>query len=140
MITRTGSAQWKGGVKDGQGTVSTESGALSATPYSFSGRFEGESGTNPEELIGAAHAACFSMALSQMLGEAGVSDVTIDTKSAVSVEKVADGFEVTKVNLSVHVAAKGDEAAIRDAAKKAETGCPISKLMNAQISMDLTVN
>ncbi len=140
MITRSGSARWKGGIRDGHGTVSTESGALSDRRYSFGTRFEDEAGTNPEELIGAAHAACFSMALSLILGEAGVRDVTIDTSSAVSVEKLAGGFEVTKVHLRVHVNGTGDEAVIREAAKQAETGCPISKLMKAPISMDLTVN
>ncbi len=140
MITRTGSARWTGGIKEGKGTVSTQSGVLSDRRYSFGTRFEDEPGTNPEELVGAAHAACFSMALSGILAGAGVTDVTIDTTSAVSVEKLADGFAVTRVHLTVHVTGTGDEDAIREGAKQAEAGCPISKLMKAPISMDLTVN
>ena len=139
MITRTGSAKWQGGIKDGKGEVSTESSVLSGQPYGFNTRFEGQPGTNPEELIGAAHAACFSMALSKQLGDAGVTDALIETSSAVSLDKDGDGFTVKKVHLTTRVSGNGEEAAIRKAAEAAKAGCPISKLLNAEITMDLTV-
>lgn len=138
MSTRTGSAQWQGGIKDGKGTVSTESGVLNS-PYGFGTRFGDEKGTNPEELIGAAHAACFSMALSGQLEKAGVKDARIETTSAVTLEKQGDGFAVTRVHLTTQVSGQGDEAAIRQAAEAAKAGCPISKLLNAEITMDLTM-
>lgn len=138
-ITKTGSAKWQGEIKTGKGEVSTESGALKSQPYGFATRFEGQPGTNPEELIGAAHAACFSMALSKQLGDAGVTDVTIDTTSAVTLDKKGEGFAVTKVHLTTTVSGQGDEAKIREAAQKAKEGCPISQLLNAEITMDLTV-
>ena len=138
-IIKSGSAKWQGGIKDGKGEVSTESGALSAQPYGFATRFEGVPGTNPEELIGAAHASCFSMALSLQLQNAGVTDVKIETTSAVSLDKQGEGFAVTKVHLTTSVSGTGDEAAIRQAAEAAKAGCPISKLLNAEITMDLTV-
>lgn len=139
MITKTGSAKWQGGLKDGKGEVSTQSGALSAQPYGFNVRFEDKPGTNPEELIGAAHAACFSMALSNALQGAGVTDVTIETTSAISLDKDAGGFTITKAALTTRVSGKGDRAAIEKAAKEAETGCPVSKLMKAEITLDLTI-
>ena len=138
-ITKTGSARWQGGIKDGKGEVSTESGALSGLAYGFNTRFEDGQGTNPEELIGAAHAACFSMALSGQLEKAGVKDARIETTSAVTLEKQGDGFAVTRVHLTTQVSGQGDEAAIRQAAEAAKAGCPISKLLNAEITMDLTV-
>lgn len=138
-ITRTGSAKWQGGIKDGKGEVSTESGALSAQPYGFAMRFEGAKGTNPEELIGAAHAACFSMALSGQLEKAGVRNARIESSSAVTIEKDGDGFTITKAHLTTRVSGEGDKAAIREAAEAAKTGCPVSKLLNAEVTMDLTV-
>ncbi len=123
MIKRKGSAAWQGGIKDGSGTVSTESGALSELPYSFAKRFEGEKGTNPEELIGAAHASCFSMALSLILGEAGVKSPKIEATSTVKLDKAADGFAITAVHLDVTIAADGaDGATLLDCADKAKAG------------------
>ena len=139
MITRTGSAKWQGGIKDGKGEVSTESSVLSGQPYGFNMRFEGVKGSNPEELIGAAHAACFSMALSKILGDAGVTDVTIDTRSDVSLDKEGDGFAIKTVKLTTTISGKGDEATILKAAEAAKSGCPVSKLLNAEISMDAKV-
>lgn len=138
-ITKSGSAKWQGGLRDGKGEVSTESGALASQPYGFATRFEDAKGTNPEELIGAAHAACFSMALSKQLGDAGMTDARIETTSAITLDQKDGGFAVTKVHLTTNVSASGDEAAIRKAAEEAKAGCPISKLLNAEISMDLTV-
>ena len=139
-IVNKGSAVWSGGLKDGRGAISTGSGALDAYPYGFAARFEGQKGSNPEELIGAAHAACYSMALSGGLAAAGVTDVTIETTSAVSVDKdPAGGFAITKAALTVRIAAKGDRAAIEQAARDAEAGCPVSKLMKAEITLDLTI-
>lgn len=138
-ITKTGSARWQGGIKDGKGEVSTESGALSGLAYGFNTRFEGAPGTNPEELIGAAHAACFSMALSGQLEKAGVKDARIESSSAVTLEKQGDGFAITRVHLTTRVSGQGDEAAIRQAAEAAKSGCPVSKVLNAELTMDLTV-
>ncbi len=131
------SAIWKGSLKDGSGTMSTGSGALSAKPYSFRTRFEGEPGTNPEELIGAAHAGCFSMALSMILGMAGLTPEKIETEATVTLEKVGDGFSVTESHLDVKASIPGvDDATFQDLAGKAKAGCPISKLLNAKITMD----
>jgi lipoyl-dependent peroxiredoxin len=135
-MNRKASAVWQGGLKDGRGTVSTESGVLSDAAYSFRTRFENEKGTNPEELVGAAHAGCFSMALSAQLGEAGLKPERIETAAAVTLEKVADGFAVTAVHLDVSATVPGaDEAKFQAAANKAKEGCPISKLLNAKITM-----
>jgi lipoyl-dependent peroxiredoxin len=135
-MNRKASAVWQGGLKDGRGTVSTESGVLSDAAYSFRTRFENEKGTNPEELVGAAHAGCFSMALSAQLGEAGLKPERIETAAAVTLEKVADGFAVTAVHLDVNATVPGaDEAKFQAAANKAKEGCPISKLLNAKITM-----
>jgi len=138
-ITRTGSARWQGGIRDGKGEVSTESGALSTLPYGFNTRFEDQPGTNPEELIGAAHAACFSMALSGQLEKAGVRDARIESSSAVTIEKQGDGFTITRAHLTARVSGQGDESAIRQAAEAAKSGCPVSKVLNADVTMDLTV-
>jgi osmotically inducible protein OsmC len=136
-MKRTGSAIWQGGLKDGRGTVSTESGVLQNQAYSFHTRFENEKGTNPEELIGAAHAGCFSMALSAQLGEAGLRADKISTNAAVTLEKGEGGFAVTAVHLDVRASVPGaDAAAFASAAKKAKEGCPISKLLNAKITME----
>ena len=138
-IIKSGSARWQGGIRDGKGEVSTQSGALSSQTYGFNTRFEGAPGTNPEELIGAAHAACFSMALSGQLEKAGVKDARIETSSAVTIEKQGEGFAITRVHLTTKVSGQGDEAAIRQAAEAAKTGCPVSKVLNADVTMDLTV-
>src|SRR3954451_15441283 len=136
-LQRKGSAQWKGGLKDGKGTVSTASGVLNGTPYSFSSRFEGQQGTNPEELIGAAHAGCFSMALSGQLDAASLKADSIDTTATVSLEKLESGFAVTSVHLEVRAKVPGaDQSKFDEAAKKAKEGCPISKLLNTKITMD----
>jgi osmotically inducible protein OsmC len=136
-MQRKASAVWQGGIKDGKGSITTASGVLSASPYSFSTRFEGAPGTNPEELIAAAHAGCFSMALSLMLGEAGIQPQRIDTEAAVTLEKTEGGFSITKVHLEVSVRAPGaDRAKFEAAAAKAKAGCPVSKVLNAAITMN----
>ena len=136
-MVRKGSAEWKGSLKEGKGTVSTESGGLTKTPHSFSTRFENERGTNPEELIAAAHAGCFSMALSGQLGAAGMTAESIRTTAAVTIDKVEGGFAVTAVHLDVIARIPGaDRAKFEKAAQDAKSGCPISKLLNARITMD----
>ena len=136
-MKRRGSAHWQGGIKDGRGTVSTESGVLSEAQYSFSTRFEDGKGTNPEELIAAAHAGCFSMALSKQLGDAGMTAESINTTAAVSLEKTDAGFSITKVHLDVTARIPGaDEAAFQTAANNAKAGCPVSRLLNAEITLD----
>ena len=136
-MQRKASAVWQGGIRDGKGTISTASGVLSATPYSFSTRFEGAPGTNPEELIAASHAGCFSMALSLMLGDAGIRPERIDTTATVTLEKQDAGFAITKVHLDVTVRAPGADAAkFAAAADKAKTNCPVSKVLRADITMD----
>jgi osmotically inducible protein OsmC len=136
-MIKNASAVWRGGIKDGGGTISTETGVLKEAPYGFKSRFENGPGTNPEELIGAAHAGCFSMALSLMLGEAGLKPEQIDTKAAVTLEKVGDGFEITASHLTVVARIPGaDQAKFMEIANKAKAGCPVSKLMKANISMD----
>jgi osmotically inducible protein OsmC len=136
-MKRSASAIWNGGLKSGKGTVSTESGVLSAVPYNFNMRFENEKGTNPEELVAAAHAACFSMALSLFLGEAGMTAESIETKATVSLDQVAGGFAVTSSHLETTVKIpNADQAAFQKAVDTAKSGCPISKLLNAKITMD----
>ena len=137
-MKRTGSAIWNGGLKDGTGTVSTESGALHEIAYSFSKRFENEKGTNPEELIGAAHAGCFSMALSGQLEKAGMTPEEIATRAQVSLDPVDGGFAITKIHLITRARIPGaDPAAFRRAAEDAKAGCPVSKLLTgAEITMD----
>src|SRR5579862_7256340 len=135
-MDRTGSAHWSGGLKDGKGTVSTQSGTLKQTQYSFSTRFENGVGTNPEELIAAAHAGCFSMALSAQLGEAGLTADEITTKATVSLEKGDGGWAVTKSHLDVSAKIPNtDEATFQKLAENAKSGCPISKLLKAEITM-----
>jgi osmotically inducible protein OsmC len=136
-MKRTASALWKGGLKDGKGTVSTESGALAGAQYSFSTRFENGIGTNPEELIGAAHAGCFSMALSGQLGNAGMTAESIATTATVTMEKTDAGFTITNVHLDVHAKIPGGNAeAFKKAAADAKVGCPISRLLKAEITLD----
>ena len=139
MFTRSGSAEWQGGLKDGKGTVSTQSGALKDLAYSFNKRFGDEPGTNPEELVGAAHAACFSMALSNLLSAAGIGNIEIKTTSKITLEKDGDGFTVTKAHLVTNISADAERAQIEELAQKAKEGCPISKLLNANVTMDATV-
>ena len=136
-MKRKASAVWKGGLKDGKGSISTDSGVLSDTQYSFSTRFEDGIGTNPEELIGAAHAGCFSMALSGQLGNAGMTAESINTTATVTLEKTDAGFTVTEVHLDVTARIPGaSEEAFNTAANNATGGCPISRLLNARITMD----
>ena len=136
-MKRRGSAHWEGGIRDGRGTVSTESGVLSEAQYSFSTRFEDGKGTNPEELIAAAHAGCFSMALSKQLEDAGMRAESIDTNATVTLEKTDAGFTITKVHLDVTVRIPdGDQTAFETATNNAKAGCPVSRLLNAEITMD----
>jgi osmotically inducible protein OsmC len=139
-IDKKASAVWEGGLKEGKGSVSTASGALKNIPYGFNTRFGDTPGSNPEELIGAAHAGCFSMALSNELEQVGITG-KIETTATITLEKLDAGFTVTKSHLTVTVSAPGkDKAAIEKAADGAKKNCPISKLLNAEISMDLTVS
>lgn len=136
-MKRSASAEWKGGLKDGRGAVSTSSGVLSNVPYNFSMRFENETGTNPEELIAAAHAACFSMALSLFLGNAGMTAESINTTATVTLEKVGDAFTVTASHLDTTVRIpNADKAKFQEAAEGAKAGCPISRLLNTKITLD----
>ncbi|MGH6630836.1 MAG: OsmC family protein [Burkholderiales bacterium] len=136
-MKRKASAVWKGGLKDGKGTISTASGVLSNTQYSFSTRFEEGQGTNPEELIAAAHAGCFSMALSGQLGNAGLTAESINTTATVTMEKTEAGFTITAVHLDVSAKIPGADAqAFATAANNAKAGCPISRLLKAEITMD----
>jgi osmotically inducible protein OsmC len=130
-------AVWKGDMKGGGGTISTETGVLKEVPYGFKARFENGPGTNPEELLGAAHAACFSMALSGMLGEAGLTADKIETHAEVSLDKVGDGYEVTASHLSVVATIPGaEDSKFQEIAERAKAGCPLSKVMRAKITMD----
>jgi osmotically inducible protein OsmC len=136
-MKRKASAEWKGGLKDGKGTISTDSGVLANTQYSFGTRFEEGKGPNPEELIAAAHAGCFSMALSGQLGNAGITAERINTSATVTLEKTDAGFTVTSVHLNVNAKIPGaDKQAFETAANNAKTGCPISRLLNTKITMD----
>jgi osmotically inducible protein OsmC len=136
-MIRTGSAHYEGLGKAGKGRVSTQSGVLSDARYDFNTRFENEAGTNPEELIAAAHASCFTMALSFALAGAGHTDGTLDTKAAVTLDKDGDGFKVTKSALTLSAKIPGiADAEFQKIAAEAKAGCPISKLLNAEISLD----
>ena len=136
-MKRKASAVWQGGLKDGKGAITTDSGVLASTQYSFSTRFEDGIGTNPEELIAAAHAGCFSMALSGQMGEAGLTVGEIKTTATVTMEKLEAGFTLTAVHLDVAVKSPGaDQAKFDQAAANAKTGCPISRVLNATITMD----
>ncbi len=135
-----GSAKWQGGIRDGKGAISTKSGALSDYPYGFASRFEGKPGTNPEELIGAAHAGCFTMALSLILGEAGFTAERMETRADVTLVKQADGYAITAVHLSLTGKVPGaNQAAFEELAGKAKAGCPVSKLLKAEITLDVTL-
>jgi len=140
-MVRKASAVWKGSLKEGKGTISTESGVLSSTPYSFATRFGDFRGTNPEELIGAAHAGCFTMALSAQLGEAGITAESLETSAAVTMEKIEAGWTVTKIHLDVIARIPGaNQAAFDTAAANAKAGCPISRLLKAEITMTAKLN
>jgi osmotically inducible protein OsmC len=139
-MRRKASAVWNGGLKDGQGTISTDSGVLSNTQYSFSTRFEDGVGTNPEELIAAAHAGCFSMALSGQLGQAGLTAESINTTATVRLEKTESGFAITSVHLEVKAKVPGaDQQAFETAANNAKAGCPVSKVLKAEITMEASL-
>lgn len=136
-INRSGSAAWSGGLKDGKGTISTQSGALDAYPYGFATRFEGMPGSNPEELIAAAHASCFTMALSLILGEAGLTAEKIETSAVVTLEQQEGGFAITASKLTLKAKIPGaDDATFQELAAKAKAGCPVSKLLKADIGLD----
>ncbi|MEP9125878.1 OsmC family protein [Enterobacter cloacae] len=140
-IHKHGSAHWSGDIKKGKGTVSTESGVLNQQPYGFNTRFEGAKGTNPEELIGAAHAACFSMALSLMIGEAGYTADSIDTTAYVSLDKTDGGFAISKIALNSKVTVPGiDPQKFDGIIQKAKAGCPVSQVLKAEITLDYKLN
>jgi osmotically inducible protein OsmC len=136
-MKKTASAKWKGGIKGGEGSISSGSGVLKDAPYGFNARFENGPGTNPEELLGAAHAGCFSMALSLQLGEAGMVPQSIETTATVTLDKSDGGFSITAVHLDVRARIPGAEKqAFEKAANAAKEGCPVSKVLNAKITMD----
>lgn len=136
IMARKATAVWNGMLRDGNGTISTESGVLSKANYSFTSRFENGKGTNPEELIAAAHAGCFSMALSAQLGNTGLKPETIETTAAVTLEKQGDSFSITKIHLDVKARIpNADQAAFEKAAEAAKAGCPVSKVLKANITM-----
>lgn len=139
-IKRKGSVVWQGGIKDGKGEISTESGALSSYPYGFASRFEGQKGSNPEELIGAAHSACFTMALSKILGEAGFTADKMETSAVVTLEQVDGGFAITAIHLSLTAKIPGaSQEEFEELAGKAKAGCPVSKVLNTEITLDTTL-
>jgi lipoyl-dependent peroxiredoxin len=139
-INRRGSAVWQGGIKNGKGAISTQSGALNAYPYGFASRFEGVPGTNPEELLAAAHAGCFTMALSLILGEAKLTAEQMDTSANVTLEQVEGGYAITAVHLTLKAKVPGaDQASFEELANKAKAGCPVSKLFKAEITLDATL-
>ena len=139
-INRHGSAQWQGGIKDGKGAISTESGALNAYPYGFASRFEGKPGTNPEELIAAAHAGCFTMALSLILGEAKLTAEEMETSATVTLEQVEGGYAITAVHLTLKAKIPGaDQETFERLAGMAKAGCPVSKLLKAEITLDASL-
>ncbi len=136
-MKRYASAHWQGGLKDGKGTLTTQSGLLNQSPYSFTTRFEGQPGTNPEELIAAAHAGCFSMALSAELGKLAMTPESIRTTATVTMENIETGWTVTQVHLGVIVKLpNADTRKFEAATQAAKTGCPISRLLNTKITMD----
>lgn len=136
-MKRFGSAAWSGGLRDGKGSVSTESHALDSYPYTFFSRYGEKPGTNPEELLGAAHAACFAMSFVRMLGMAHFEPEHLDGKSEVVIDKDGDGFAITSVHLSAVAKIPGiDEATFQSIAMRAKAGCPLSKLMNINISFE----
>jgi lipoyl-dependent peroxiredoxin len=140
QINRHGSAHWHGGIKDGKGAISTESGALNAYPYGFASRFEGLPGTNPEELLAAAHAGCFTMALSLILGEAKLTAERMETSAKVTLEQIDGGYAITAVHLKLEARIPGaDQATFEKLAGMAKAGCPVSKLFKTDIKLDATL-
>ena len=136
-INRTGSATWKGGLRDGVGAISTQSGALKDYPYGFASRFEGVAGSNPEELLGAAHAACFTMALSLILTDAGLKADKLSTSAVVTIEPVEGGFAISASHLTLEATIPGiDQAKFEELTAAAKAGCPVSKVLNATITLD----
>jgi osmotically inducible protein OsmC len=136
-INRQGSAVWSGGIKDGKGAISTESGALAGYPYGFASRFEGEKGSNPEELLGAAHAACFTMALSLVLGNAKLTAEHLETKAKVTLEDVSGGYAITAVHLMLEGKVPGaDQSTFERLANEAKANCPLSKVIRAEITLE----
>ena len=139
-INRHGSAAWQGGIKDGKGTISTESGALKAYPYGFASRFEGKPGTNPEELIAAAHAGCFTMAFSLILGQSKLTAEHMETSAQVTLEQADGGYAITAVHLTLKAKIPGaDKATFDKLSAAAKAGCPVSKLLKADITLDATL-
>ena len=139
-IKKTASAHWAGDLKTGIGSISTETGVLRDAPYGFKARFEGGKGTNPEELIGAAHAGCFSMALSMILGDAGLTADSIDTTAEVTLDQVEGGFAITAVHLVLKAKVPGaTQEKFAELTTKAKEGCPVSKVLNAKITLDATL-
>ena len=139
-IKKTASAHWAGDLKTGIGSISTDTGVLREAPYGFKARFEGGKGTNPEELIGAAHAGCFSMALSMILGDAGLKADSIDTTAEVTLDQVDGGFAITAVHLILKAKVPGaTQEQFNELTKKAKEGCPVSKVLNAKITLDATL-
>jgi lipoyl-dependent peroxiredoxin len=137
MITRTARARYQGMGKDGQGWVSTQSGVLNEQRYGFTSRFENEPGTNPEELIAAAHAGCFTMALSFALAKEGVTEGTLETEARVKLEKEGEGFTVTRSDLTLDASVPLDETRLRELAEEAKKNCPVSKVLNAEMTLDV---
>jgi osmotically inducible protein OsmC len=136
-IFNTGSAHWTGGMKDGRGSISTQSGALAAHPYGFTSRFEGKAGTNPEELLGAAHAACFNMSLSRILGEAKLTADWMETSAKVTLEQLGGAWTISAIHLTLRAKVpSADAAAFSELAAKAKAGCPVSRALNASITLD----
>ncbi|WP_199193227.1 OsmC family protein [Blastopirellula marina] len=139
-IKRKGSVVWQGGIKDGKGEISTESGALASYPYGFASRFEGQKGSNPEELIGAAHSACFTMALSLILGEAGFTAEKMETSAVVTLEQVENGYAITAIHLALTAKIPGaTKEDLDELAAKAKVGCPVSKVLDTEITLDVTL-
>ena len=139
-MIRKANAVWRGMGRDGKGDLTTESGALSETPYSFRMRFETEPGTNPEELIAAAHAGCFTMALAFQLQTAGFTPTELSTEAAVYLEAEGQGFRISRSVLTLNAQVPGiDEATFEELARAAEKNCPVSKVLNAEISMSFTL-
>lgn len=136
-MKRTASAIWNGSLKDGKGSISTKSGVLSNTQYSFSTRFEDGFGTNPEELVAAAHAGCFTMALSAELGNADITPESLNTTATLTMERLDSGWTVTAIHLAVEAKIPGvDNAKFQEAANGAKADCPISRLLNSEITME----
>ena len=139
-IQRNGSAHWEGGLKDGKGAITTASGALTSYPYGFASRFEGVAGSNPEELLAAAHAACFTMALTLVLAESGLTADTLDTKAVVTLEQGDGGFFIPKVELTLRASIPAsDDTTFQAAAAAAKANCPLSKVLNAEITLDASL-